>query len=141
MLTRRRFMIGAFATTATIALSACVDSRTSTRGGVTVRDEHGRVTLVFSDRDRTEIHRYYRQNLPPGLAKRETLPPGLRKQLVRRGSLPPGLEAQGQRLHRDLEMRLSPLPRGYTRLRVGTDILLLDERTRVILDIVSDIGG
>lgn len=139
MITRRRFMMGALATTTTLALSACVDSRTSTSGAVTVRDEHGRVTLVFSDRDRDEIHRYYRHNLPPGLAKRETLPPGLRKQLVRRGSLPPGLE--GQRLHRDLEMRLSPLPRGYTRLRVGTDVLLLDERTRVILDIVTDIGG
>lgn len=139
MFTRRSFMIGAFATTATLVLSACVDSRTSTRGAVTVRDEHGRVTLVFSDRDRAEIHRYYRRNLPPGLAKRETLPPGLRKQLARRGTLPPGLE--GQRLHRDLEMRLSPLPRGYIRLRVGTDILLLDERTRVILDVVTDIGG
>lgn len=139
MLTRRGFLIGSFATAAAFALTACVDTRTSTRGAVTVRDEHGRVTLVFSDRDRDEIYRYYRRNLPPGLAKKETLPPGLRKQLARRGTLPPGLE--GQRLHRDLERRLSPLPRGYTRLRVGTDILLLDERTRVILDIVSDIGG
>lgn len=136
MLTRRRFMIGALAA---LASSGCVDSRTSTRGAVTVRDEHGRVTLVFSDRDRDEIYRYYRRSLPPGLAKRDTLPPGLRKQLARNGTLPPGLE--GQRLHRDLEMHLSPLPRGYIRLRVGTDVLLLDERTRVILDIVSDIGG
>jgi hypothetical protein len=139
MLTRRRFMMGAGAAVAALTLAACADTRTSTRGAVTVGDEHGRVTLVFSDRDRSEIYRYYRQHLPPGLAKKETLPPGLRKQVARRGTLPPGLESQ--RLHRDLEMRLSPLPRGYIRLRVGTDVLLLDERTRVILDVVTDIGG
>ena len=30
--------------------------------------------------------------LPPGLAKRDTLPPGLERQLQRNGKLPPGLE-------------------------------------------------
>lgn len=35
----------------------------------------------------------YRNNLPPGLAKRHgNLPPGLQKQLYRNGRLPPGLE-------------------------------------------------
>jgi len=31
-------------------------------------------------------------NLPPGLAKKDRLPPGLEKQLERRGTLPPGLQ-------------------------------------------------
>ncbi|MFA7594508.1 MAG: hypothetical protein WCY26_12285 [Thiohalobacteraceae bacterium] len=138
MLTRRRFMIGGLLTAGTLVLGGCAGSGTSTRGAVTVRDEHGRVTLVFNDRDRDEIHRWYRRNLPPGLAKRETLPPGLRKQLHRKGTLPPGLETR--RLDRELEMRLSPLPRGYSRLRIGTDIVLVDDRTRVILDVITDIG-
>ena len=35
----------------------------------------------------------YRNNLPPGLAKRNgNLPPGLQKHLYRTGHLPPGLE-------------------------------------------------
>src|SRR5690606_37311777 len=32
------------------------------------------------------------KSLPPGLAKRDELPPGLAKQLARNGHLPPGLE-------------------------------------------------
>lgn len=138
MLTRRQFMIGGLATAGALALGGCAGSGTSTHGAVTVRDEHGRATLVFSDRDRDEIYRYYRRNLPPGLAKKETLPPGLRKQLHRKGTLPPGLETR--HLDRELERRLSPLPRGYSRQRIGTDILLVDDRSRMILDVITDIG-
>lgn len=111
---------------------------TSTRGAVSVHDDRGHISLVFSERDRDYIHSYYRRHLPPGLAKREQLPPGLRKQLVRRGTLPPGL--QSQRLPSDLDRRLSPLPSGYVRLRVASDVLLLDERTRVIFDVITDVG-
>src|SRR4029453_10507644 len=35
---------------------------------------------------------------PPGLEKREQLPPGLQRQLIRNGSLPPGLEKKIQPL-------------------------------------------
>src|SRR5919107_2406176 len=31
-------------------------------------------------------------SLPPGLAKRESLPPGLQKQLQKNGKLPPGMQ-------------------------------------------------
>ena len=34
----------------------------------------------------------YGQGLPPGLAKRDRLPPGLEKHLLKHGSLPPGLQ-------------------------------------------------
>jgi len=33
-----------------------------------------------------------REGLPPGLAKRDRLPPGLEKHLLKHGSLPPGLQ-------------------------------------------------
>jgi hypothetical protein len=118
--------------------TACVMNGTSTRGAISVRDDHGQLTLVFSDRDRDYIHRYYRSNLPPGLAKREQLPPGLRKQLVRRGTLPAGLQAQ--RLPYDLDRHLSRLPDGYARIRVASDVLLIDARTRVIFDVITDVG-
>jgi hypothetical protein len=115
-----------------------VSNGTTTHGGVAVSSDHAFVSLTFSDADRALIQNYYRQHLPPGLAKREHLPPGLNKQLARRGTLPPGLS--GEHLPDDLEVRLSRLPAGYVRLRIATDVLLLDSRTRLILDVVSDIG-
>jgi len=111
----------------------------STSGRVVVEGEDARVEVVFSDRDRTLIQDYYRRrHLPPGLAKRSSLPPGLQKQVQRRGQLPPGL--QGERLPDELEVKLSPLPEGHVRVRVGVDIVLMNTRTRVILDVIKDIG-
>jgi hypothetical protein len=114
------------------SLTACVGYGTA--GRVSIQDGDTRVDLVFSDQERHLIHDYYRRNLPPGLAKRSQLPPGLAK----RSTLPPGLS--GERLPRELESRLSSLPEGYVRLRVGTDVVLMNARTRVVFDIVKDIG-
>jgi hypothetical protein len=112
----------------------------ATSGAVVIEDENARVEVVFSDSDRYAIRDYYgRRHLPPGLAKRSSLPPGLQKQVQRRGQLPPGL--RGDRLPDELEVRLSRLPEGYVRLRVGVDIVLMNTRTRVITDVMKDIGG
>src|SRR5947207_13384011 len=51
--------------------------------------------VVVIDRDaHVRIVREYARagSLPPGLAKREALPPGLRKQVREGGALPPGLQ-------------------------------------------------
>ncbi|MFQ5847633.1 MAG: hypothetical protein ACE5IQ_08215 [Candidatus Methylomirabilales bacterium] len=112
----------------------------STSGRVVVQDRNARVAVVFTDRDRRLIRDYYhRRRLPPGLAKRSSLPPGLQKQVQRRGHLPPGLRGKG--LPDELEVKLSRLPEGYVRLRVGVDVVLMNTRTRVIVDVVKDIGG
>jgi len=105
-------------------------------GQVTVAGRDGYVDLAFSNRDRRLIYDYYhpRRRLPPGLARKERLPPGLEKQLVRRGTLPPGLS--GQYLPYELERHLSPLPQGYLRLRIGGDVVLFNQKTRVILDLM-----
>jgi len=105
-----------------------------TAGQVSVQERGTRVDLAFSDHDRQLIHDYYRRNLPPGLAKRSQLPPGLAK----RSTLPPGLS--GERLPKELDDRLSRLPEGYVRLRVATDVILMDARTRMVFDVVKDIG-
>lgn len=118
-------------------------------GSVVIHDGSTRVAVVFSDVDRRHIHDYYQsryqerhrhdrrkthtKRLPPGLAKREQLPPGLAK----RERLPPGLS--GERLPHALERRLSPLPTGVLRLRIGAGVVLMDERTRVVLDVIQDI--
>lgn len=86
--------------------------------------------------------------IPPGLARRGgDLPPGLAK---RHGGLPPGL-VRNERLPRDveyeplprgLERRLPPLPsRDYIRVRVGSDFLILNKKTHVVIDLVRGLGG
>lgn len=79
-----------------------------------------------------------RRGLPPGLARREQLPPGLERQIRRRGTLPPGLRTRP--LPRALEARLPPPPPNCVRVLVGTDIVLLNERTRAVLDIIRDVA-
>src|SRR5262245_20709748 len=61
----------------------------------TIRDYYER--HVYEWEHSTEGRDYKKHNskhkgLPPGLAKKGTLPPGLAKQLARNGHLPPGLE-------------------------------------------------
>ncbi|MEJ2526305.1 MAG: hypothetical protein P8Y73_12200, partial [Desulfuromonadales bacterium] len=98
--------------------------------------------VVFSDHDRNVIHDYYayqhqhRKKMPPGLAKRDQLPPGLQKQLVRRGQLPPGL--QYHPLPYDLRRRLSPLPDDFARVMVEGSFVLFNKNTRIIYDVIHD---
>lgn len=106
-------------------------------GRISARGRDVRADIVFSDHDRVAIYDYYHRHLPPGLAKKHRLPPGLRKHLARHGELPPDLAHY--RLPPNLDRRLRRLPSGYVRLRVGTDIVLLHERTRMILDVVQDV--
>lgn len=128
----RNLLIGLCLALLANTLAGCVGYGSA--GRVSIQDRDTRVDLAFSDQERHLIHDFYRRNLPPGLAKRSELPPGLAK----RSTLPPGLS--GERLPRELESRLSSLPEGYVRLRIGTDVVLMNARTRVVFDIVKDIG-
>jgi len=93
----------------------------------------------FSSHDREIIRHYFLQdtsNLPPGLAKRGgNLPPGLERQLRENGSLPPGLQKRLQPFPVELSRRLPPLPNGYSRVMLGTRVLILN-RAHVIMDIM-----
>jgi hypothetical protein len=81
------------------------------------------------------------QGLPPGLAKREELPPGLQRQLQRNGTLPPGLQKRIQPLPANLEKQLPKPPDGVKRVVVAGNVILLEERTSKILDIMNDVVG
>ena len=109
-------------------------------GGVEIRGEDVWFKVAFSGKDRRLIHDHYKlkhKRLPPGLAKKDKLPPGLEKQLKRKGKLPPGL--QHRFLPLELTQKLSTLPKGYMRIKVGGDVMLLDEFTRVIVDIIYNV--
>ncbi len=98
--------------------------------------------MIFSPQQRTLITNWFRNsrsNLPPGLAKRDRLPPGLEKQLRERGTLPPGLQKRVQPLPDDLERQLPRLPGGYRRVILAGSVILMNEKTSVIADIIRNV--
>lgn len=76
--------------------------------------------------------------MPPGIANRDSLPPGLDMQLERGGRLPPGLEKRA--LPTDLASLLGHPLDGLHRQVVGTDVLLVETATGIILDILRGVA-
>lgn len=124
-----------FTLAVSLLLTGCATS-VMTSGRVVIQDDESTLAIAFSSRDRRLIRDYYKsykpKKMPPGLAKRGHLPPGLAK----RDTLPSGL--RGRNLPGGLERHLSQLPQGYVRLIVGTDMVIMNQRTRVIIDIYRD---
>ncbi len=97
---------------------------------------------VFTSREITIVTDWFRVNrgsLPPGLAKRETLPPGLQKQLQKNGKLPPGLEKKLHPLPVELERQLSPIPTGYRRVVIAGNVITMEPLTGMIYDIIRNV--
>lgn len=93
----------------------------------------------FSDNDRQTIRSCFQSNtsgLPPGLAKRDRLPPGLERQVQRNGTLPPGLQKRVQPLPGPCVAALPRLPVDWSRVILGRRVLLLNAEQR-ILDLFS----
>jgi hypothetical protein len=126
----------------TIMLFGASCSTTRRTGRVHTRPPQATVSLVFTTRERaliTNWFRNHRRGLPPGLAKRDRLPPGLERQVRQRGTLPPGLEGRVHPLPSDLERQLRRLPPGYVRVVVGASVILMDQRTNVVYDVVRSV--
>ena len=106
-------------------------------------DEHGHGRghghHGYSDHDRDEMRSWYREHrdhLPPGLAKRDRLLPGLERQLVVRGTLPPGLRAKIQHCPEDFERRLPPPPPDCEHVFIGGHVVLLNRANFQIVDVI-----
>ena len=95
--------------------------------GTALADGHGHGK---HDRDDDRDH-----DLPPGLAKRDRLPPGLEKQLRVRGTLPPGLRKKMRPCPEEVERRLPPPPVGCGHVVIGGHVVLVNRSTYVVLDI------
>ena len=100
----------------------------------------------FLPEERRIIYQYYHRSapakgLPPGLAKKDKLPPGLQKHLDKNGKLPPGLQKRLEPLPRDLEVRLPRLPEYWERVILQEHVVLIDRRTQRILDIIENVIG
>ena len=101
-------------------------------------DDDDRRGYGFGDHDRDEIRGWYATNyrhLPPGLAKKDRLPPGLERQLVIRGTFPRELQGEVYPVPVDLDRRLPPPPPDCERVVVGAHIVLRNRSTNVIVDI------
>ena len=98
------------------------------------------VVVIDRDGHRRVVTEYFsREVLPPGLAKRQSLPPGLQKQLHERGRLPPGLDKQLVAVPGPLAARLPQLPPYYNRYFAGRDLIVVDSRTNTIAAVIADV--
>ena len=98
------------------------------------RDDH----YYYTDRDRDYMRGWYQDhdgNLPPGLAKKDRLPPGLEKQIVERGTLPPGLRKKMYPCPQEWEQRLPPPPPDYSRVVIGGQIVLVNKHNWMVLNV------
>jgi hypothetical protein len=101
----------------------------------------GEQAIVIDREAHIRVIREYGRSgsLPPGLAKRQALPPGLQKQLRERGELPPGLQKRLVAVPAPLLARLPPLPPYYDRYFAGEDLIVVDTRTHRIAAIIRDV--
>jgi hypothetical protein len=100
--------------------------------------EHGRP--AFSSKERGEIERYFRANpdarkqLPPGLAKKNKLPPGWQKKLEPGQRVPDDVWARRVALPREIKL---PEEKGVIRVRIDDRVVKVAERTREVLDVLN----
>src|SRR5688500_2522710 len=104
------------------------------------KNDKNRPVVVDRDSHRRVIREYGRGgSLPPGLAKRHSLPPGLRKQLRERGTLPPGLQKHLVLVEGPIVTRLPTIPAYYHRYFAGDDLIVVDTRTNRIVLMIRDV--
>jgi hypothetical protein len=130
-------VLGIFPLTASVA-AAQGNGKGHGKGHDKHGDDDNQGQYYYNHHDQEAFHGWYVQNenrLPPGLAKKDQLPPGLEKQLVRRGTLPPGLQKRIYPCPEELERRLPPPPPDCANVLIGGHIVLLNRSTHVVVDI------
>jgi Ni/Co efflux regulator RcnB len=101
-------------------------------------DNRGHGHHGYSDHDRDEMRGWYHEHyedLPPGLAERDRLSPGLERQLVVRATLSVGLRRKMLRCPEDMERRLPPPPPDCEHMVIGGHVVLLNRRTFLVVDV------
>jgi hypothetical protein len=104
-------------------------------------DRDARVyTYSYSKHDRDELHNWYdlhRGNLPPGLAKKDRLPPGWEKKVVVHQVMPVEYREYVRPAPVEIVRVLPPPPPDCEHVIVGGHIVLMNRKTSVILDIFN----
>ncbi|WP_372522391.1 hypothetical protein [Sulfuricaulis sp.] len=115
-----------------LMLSGCA-AYSATSGQIVLKDDSQTANFRFSDSDRAMIEGYYKNS-----ASRQKAKSSAPAKLVKGNFLPSRI--QGEPLPRELEQKLSPLPHPYARVRVGQDVVLMDKKTRVMVDVVYGVA-
>ena len=103
--------------------------------GIEIRDVHVRFTPEDAETIRLFYIRDRATSLPITLAW-EPLPLEIERQ-VKKGYVVPK-KARTRSLPGKLERQLSHLPKGYKRLKAGTDIIIVNTKTQIIVDHISE---
>lgn len=110
------------------------DGREHNSGRGHEKHDHDR----YSDHDRDAARGWYHDHyshLPPGLAKRDRLPPGLERQIVVRGFMPVDLRRQMRPCPHELEVMLPPAPPNYAHVVIGGNLVLVNRANFQIADV------
>jgi hypothetical protein len=95
---------------------------------------------AFSSVERREIEAFFaahpdaRNELPPGLAKKNKIPPGWQKKLARGQPIPDDIWAFRVPLPHEILIKLPPPPPGVVIVRIHDRILRVREETHELLD-------
>ncbi len=100
---------------------------TATSGQVVLKDDSKTAEARIGSNDRRLIEEYDRNHADHKAATSSA-------RVVIGHVLPAGTKSES--LSRELEQKLSPLPSSHVRLRVGQDVVLVDSKTRVIVDVL-----
>lgn len=87
------------------------------------------------DRDLHEWYRAHYRHLPPGLARRDMLPPRLASQIVVRGYVPAELRGRLQPCPHEVESILPPPPPGHVHVFIGGNLVLVNRASFQIVDV------
>jgi Ni/Co efflux regulator RcnB len=90
---------------------------------------------------RSYYHEHYARNCPPGLAKKNNgcMPPGQAKKWGVGEPIPRGVTVYS--VPQPVLVQLPPPPYGYRYARIGNDIVLVQARNNVIVDIIQGLLG
>jgi Ni/Co efflux regulator RcnB len=110
------------------------------------RDEI-RPGAYFNDQHRTHARQYYSEHYgsakrcPPGLAKKNNgcMPPGQAKKLAVGQPVPTGVTLYP--VPQPVIVQLPPPPYGYRYARVGNDIVLVQNRNQIVIDVIIGLLG
>ncbi|MBI3545296.1 MAG: hypothetical protein HY081_01675 [Gammaproteobacteria bacterium] len=113
-----------------LTLNACA-AYTATSGRVVLQDDSKPADARFSSSDRATITQYYKKFPAQKSAAEST-------QLIKGDVLP--AKAPTESLPAELEKKLSYLPYTHVRLRVGSQVVMIEKKTRIIVDVLYGIG-
>jgi len=94
----------------------------------------------FSGGERDEIRGFFdshpaeRERLPPGLAKKNKIPPGWQKKIARGERIPDDVWAYRVPLPHDILIKLPPPPPGVIHVRIEDHVFKVIEKTHEVLD-------